>query len=60
MAKSKGQKKREKTMKKRGERPDIMNIRKSAPCPTGTKVFRDKKKEQNKNKCRDKDIKDDY
>jgi len=48
MAKSKKQKKIEKTMKKRDERPDIMNVRKSNPCPTGTKVIKDKKKEQNK------------
>ena len=59
MAKSKKQKKIEKTMKRRDERPDIMNIRKSNPCPTGTKVIKDKKKEQNKNKCRNKDIEDD-
>ena len=58
MAKSKKQKKKEKTMKKRDERPDIMNIRKSMPCPTGTKVIKDKKKEQNKKQCRNKDIKD--
>jgi len=57
MAKSKKQKKIEKTMKKRAERPDIMNIRKSMPCPTGTKVIKDKKKEQNKKQCRNKDIK---
>jgi len=52
MAKSKKQKKQEKTSKKREERPDIMNVRKSMPCPTGTKLFKDKKKEENKKKCR--------
>lgn len=56
MAKNKKQKKIEKVMKKRDERPDIMNVRKSMPCPTGTKVFKDKKKEQSKKKCRKKDI----
>jgi len=30
----------------------VLRLRKSSPCPTGTKVFRNKKKEQNKRKCR--------
>jgi len=52
MAKNKN--KNKKTLKKRAERPDIMNVRKSMPCPTGTKVFKDQKKEQEKKECRKK------
>ena len=52
MAKSKKQKKKEKTLKKRAERPDILNVRKD--MPPGTKVIKDKKKEQSKKKCRNK------
>ena len=29
----------------------LERLRKSMPCPTGTKVFVDKKKQQNKKKC---------
>jgi len=30
----------------------VLRLRKSMPCPTGTKVFQDKKKEANKKWCR--------
>jgi hypothetical protein len=30
----------------------ILRARKVMPCPTGTKVFKDRKKEQNKKWCR--------
>ena len=43
-------------MKKRKKKikPAILRLRKSMPCPTGTKVFKYRKKEANKKKCRDK------
>jgi len=30
----------------------VLRARRSMPCPTGTKIFRDKKKEANKKRCR--------
>ncbi len=32
----------------------VLRARKTMPCPTGTKVFKDRKKERNKKWCRGK------
>lgn len=41
-------------MKKKKDKHPVLRVRKSMPCPTGTKVIKDKKKEDSKNKCRKK------
>lgn len=46
------QKKKKKNMTE--QEKALLRLRKSMSCPTGTKVFTDKKKEQNKKKCRGK------
>ena len=40
-------------MKKKKKHP-ILRVRKSMPCPTGTKAHLNKKKEEDKNRCRQK------
>jgi len=41
-------------MRKKKKKPAILRLHKKMPCPTGTKVFADRKKEISKKKCRGK------
>ncbi len=44
---------RKRTKKKLSKQEEaVLRVRKTMPCPTGTRVFKDRKKELNKKWCR--------